>query len=471
MSDRTGRIREHFERLAPEVDRWRRRNSFYHADQSRYLRYLIEPGRRVLMLGSGTGDLLNDLRPSAGLGIDLSPALVSIARGKHPHLRFEAADAEHLETLEETPFDYVVLSDLVGYLDDVQACLEGLRRFCHPGTRIVISYYNFLWQPVLRLGESLGLKTPTPEQSWLSLNDLANLLTLSDFQVVKTERRLLFPKFVPLLGWLLNHLGMLPGLNLFCLSQYAVARIGEPAVTHAESVTVVIPCRNERGNVEPAIQRLPEFGSAQEILFVDGHSDDGTRQEIERVIAANPGKNIRLLDQVGTGKGSAVRQGFAAATGDILIILDADLTVPPEDLPKFYRALAGNKAEFLNGCRLVYPLEDEAMRALNLLANKAFAWIFSWLLGQRLKDTLCGTKVLRRRDYETLVRNRGYFGDFDPFGDFDLLFGASKLNLRILEIPVRYRNRSYGETKIHRFRHGWLLLRMVVYAYRKLKSV
>ena len=281
----------------------------------------------------------------------------------------------------------------------------------------------------------------------------------------------MFPKYVPLLSWALNHLGNLPGFNALCVSQYVVARLRPRQQPEALSATILIPCRNERGNIRDAIERLPTFGSAQEILFVDGHSSDGTQEEIEATIKAFPDKNIRLIHQQGKGKGDAVRLGFAQAKGDVLMILDADLTVPPEDLPKFHEAVATGKAEFVNGSRLVYPLESEAMRTLNMIANKAFALAFSWLLGQRLKDTLCGTKVLRRSHYEAISRNRAYFGDFDPFGDFDLLFGASKLNLKILEIPVRYRNRNYGETKIDRFRHGFLLLRMVIYAYRKLKSV
>jgi hypothetical protein len=360
---------------------------------------------------------------------------------------------------------------VVGYLEDVQTCLVRLRRFCRSDTRIVICYYNVLWQPLLRLGEKIGLKMPTPQQSWLSLQDLCNLLHLADMQVIKTERRLLFPKYFPLLSWLFNHLGNLPGFNLACLSHYVIARPGAAAEPDEASVTVVIPCRNELGNIEPAIARMPEFGKRLEILFVDGHSSDGTQDEIRRVIALYPQRDIRLLEQAGTGKGDAVRQAFAAASGDMLMILDADLTVPPEDLPKFYLALRSGKGEFISGCRLIYPMEDQAMQTLNLIANKCFALTFSWLLGQRLKDTLCGTKVLWRKDYEAIARNRGYFGEFDPFGDFDLLFGASKLNLQIAEIPVRYQNRTYGVTKISRFRHGWLLLRMAVYAYRKLKSV
>ncbi len=471
MHQRKLKVREMFDRLAPDIDRWRWRSRYFHANQIAYLRYVVGAGKRVLVLGSGSGDVLNALEPSAGRGVDLSPRCVEVARAKYPHLRFEVGDADALELAGAPKFDYIILSDLVGYLEDVQATLEGLRRYCEPCTRVVICYYNVLWQPLLRLGEKLGLKMATPEQSWLSLDDLGNLLELADMQVIKTGRRVLLPKYVPLLSWLFNHLANLPGFNLACLSHYVIARLDEPAPERAASVSVVIPCRNELGNIEPAIRRMPRFGSAQEILFIDGHSSDGTQDEIRRVIAQYPQLDIKLLEQQGKGKGDAVRQAFAAATGDVLMILDADLTVPPEDLPRFHRAITSGKGEFISGCRLVYPMEDEAMQTLNLIANKCFALIFSWLLGQRLKDTLCGTKVLWRKDYEAIARNRAYFGDIDPFGDFDLLFGASKLNLQIAEIPVRYQRRSYGETKISRFRHGWLLLRMAAYGYRKLKGI
>lgn len=471
MSERKQKIREYFDGIGERVRHWQRRNRYYHADQHRHFRHLIEPGRRVLELGCGAGDLLAALAPCEGVGIDFSARQIEAARAAHPQLQFHVGDAERLENLKLAPFDYIVLSELTGYLEDVQQCLLALRALCHAETRIVISQHNFLWQPILQLGEGLGLKMPTPLQSWLMLGDLANLLELADYDVVKRERRLLFPKYVPLLSWALNHLGNLPGFNALCISQFVVARWRPRREAQALSATVLIPCRNERGNIRAAIERLPEFGTAQEILFVDGHSSDGTQEEIEATIRDYPDKDIRLIHQQGKGKGDAVRLGFGQAKGDVLMILDADLTVPPEDLPKFHEAIATGKAEFVNGSRLVYPLESEAMRTLNMIANKAFALAFSWLLGQRLKDTLCGTKVLRRSHYDAISRNRAYFGDFDPFGDFDLLFGASKLNLKILEVPVRYRNRSYGETKIDRFRHGFLLLRMVIYAYRKLRSV
>jgi SAM-dependent methyltransferase len=471
MNDRATQIRDHFDNLSNNIDKWRRRNKYYHNDQVNYFRYLVGKNKRVLELGCGTGELLNALEPSYGVGVDISTALVKLAQARYPNLTFLTGDVNNLAFLPDESFDYVILSDLVGYLEDVQVCLERLQRFCAPHTRIVISYYNFLWEPILRVGEKLRIKMPTPDQSWLSLDDLRNLLALSDLQVVKTERRLLFPKYLPVVSWLLNRLSTLPVINKACLSHYVVARpLGRSKVAEL-STTIVIPCRNEKGNIKNAIERIPRFGKNQEIIFIDGHSTDGTQDEIRRLIPLYPDRDIKLLVQTGIGKGNAVSEGFRDARGDILMILDADLTVPPEDLPKFYRAIATGKAEMLNGCRLIYPLEDEAMRSLNLLANKLFAMVFTWLLGQRIKDTLCGTKVILKKDYQQLVINRPYFGDFDPFGDFDLLFGASKLNLKIIDIPVRYRRRTYGETQISRFRHGFLLLRMVIYAIRKIKWV
>jgi hypothetical protein len=385
-------------------------------------------------------------------------------------LEFLVGDGEAL-TFDET-FDVILLVDVVGHVLDVEATLKQLRHCCTPTTRVVITHHNFLWEPFLCLLERMGLKMPQDEQSWLLPADIRNLIRLADYEVVKAEWRLLMPVGIPILSTIANGLlAHLPGLNRLCLCHYVVARMRTAPADGAQTVSIVIPCRNEKGNIEAAIARLPSFGSHQEIIFVDGHSADGTPDEIRRVIAQYPEKDISLLVQDGSGKGDAVRKGFVHATGDIRMILDADLTVPPEDLPKFYEAIASGKGEFINGSRLVYPMEHEAMRYLNLLGNKFFSMAFSWLLGERIKDTLCGTKVLFRGDYERIAANRSYFGEFDPFGDFDLLFGASKRNLKILEVPIRYQERTYGVTNIHRFTHGWLLLKMIVYGFFRLKAV
>ena len=460
-----------FNKLAGERETWIKKNRYYYEDQARYYRFLVSEGLSVLELGSGTGDLLHALKPKKGVGVDFSGEMVRRARERYPDLEFREADIERLEAWGET-FEVLILADVVGHLQDIEETFRSLRCFCHPDTRVVVSYYSFLWEPVLKLGEWLGQKMPQQHQNWLSTEDIGNLLRLAGYEEIKTEYRLLIPKKIPWLSSFINRfIAPLPGIRRLCLCRYIVARPAGLREKKELSTTVLIPCRNEKGNVEEAITRLPSFGEHQEILFVEGGSTDGTREEIQSMIEKYPKKDIKLVVQEGQGKGDAVRSGFSFAKGDILMILDGDLTVPPEDLPKFYRAMADDVGEFINGCRLVYPMDKQAMRILNLLGNKFFSFMFTWILNQRFKDTLCGTKALFRKDFEKIQANRRYFGDFDPFGDFDLLFGASKLNLKVAEVPIRYRERTYGNTNISRFRHGWLLLKMTIFAFRKIKSV
>jgi len=462
-------IRHFFEKTATARDKWRKRNRFYHKSIERYISFIIPEGKRVLEVGCSNGDLLNATKPAYGVGIDFSENFIKRAREKYPNLVFHQDDVENLQ-LNET-FDYIILSDLVNCLWDVQTAMHNIRRLCHPQTRIVISQYNYLWEPILKAGETLRLKLRQPAQNWFSISDIDNILQLEGFQLIKIERKLLLPKYVPVLNFIFNKfLANLPLINKLNLVNFMVAR---PLLADDQqySVSIVVPARNERGNIENAILRTPKFGKSREFIFVEGHSSDNTFEEMLRVQQAYPGENIKVFQQSGKGKGNAVREGFEAATGEVLMILDADLTMPPEELPKFYDALRYNKGEFINGSRLVYPMDKNAMRFLNLLANKFFGWFFSYILGQRLKDTLCGTKVLYKTDYEKIIQNRSYFGDFDPFGDFDLLFGAAKLNLKISEIIIRYRDREYGSTQISRFRHGWLLIRMSLFAARKIKFI
>lgn len=467
-------IRDHFDRIAPQRDEWIARNRYFYETDHEYMRFLVGPSARVLELGCGTGSLLNALLPAHGVGVDISPGMIAAARAAHPHLEFHVGDMEDPEFLATLggPFDVIVLSDSIGILGDCQKTFESLHALCGRETRLVVAYYSHLWEPLLSLAEKAGAKMPQIPQSWLSLDDMSGLLDLSGFDVVKTEMKQLVPRRLLGLGNLINHyVASLPIVRSLCLRQYVVARSLRHAELDKPSVSIVVPCRNEAGNIEAAITRTPRFCPDMEFIFVEGNSTDDTFGECERVKAAYPQFDIKVLRQDGRGKGDAVRKGFAAARGDILMILDADLTMPPEWLPKYYQAMASGKGEFINGSRLVYPHEKGAMQFLNSIANRSFAVIFSYLLNQRFTDTLCGTKVLRRVDYETIAANRAYFGDFDPFGDFDLIFGAVKQNLKVVEIPIRYADRTYGSTNISRFRHGWLLLKMVVFAYRKLKAI
>jgi len=455
-----------YERRTPV--RARRKNTAYERLLRLYYGFLVPSGMRALQLGCGDGDLLAALKPARGVGIDADPAVIEEARKKHPELEFHPA-SEPL--LGQEKFDYILLSDVVNYLPDVQAVLERLQRHSYQHTRIVLNVFNHLWRPLVSFAQKLTGRSSTLPENWLSVRDIENLLHLAGWEVVKRDSRILWPLKTPLLEPLINR-WLAPLLKHLCLTVFVVARPRPlPSLYRNYTCSVVIPARNEAGNIEEAVRRMPEIGTGTEIIFVEGHSKDNTWEEIQRVAAKYPQRNIKTIKQTTKGKGGAVREAFAQATGDILFILDADLTVPPEDLTKFYHVICTGTADFVNGVRLVYPMENEAMRFLNMVGNKFFSAAFSWLLGQPIKDTLCGTKVLFRTQYEHIARNRSYFGDFDPFGDFDLLFGAAKLNLRMLDLPIRYRARTYGETNISRWSHGWLLLRMVRFAAMRLKFI
>jgi len=471
-------VREFFESHHEGIERSRRRHHYYYDVLTRILRVRVPPGERVLDLGCGAGHLLAALEPARGVGIDISAPAVRAARDRYGNerLRFLEGDASDPETLAQAggPFDTILLVNLVTHLTDVQATLEALHAVSHPRTRVLIYSYSRLWQPLLRLAELLRMKYRQPPEAWLPPEEIKAMLALADFQVVRDDAHIVCPVRIPLLADLMNrYVGRLPLVEWLALMFGIVAR---PAPARAGSaaraeptVSVVIPCRNESGHIAPLVASLPKLAEGSEFLFVEGNSTDDTAAVIERAVAEHPELPLRFFRQPGKGKGDAVRFGFAQAKADVLLILDSDMGVAPGDVPKFVAALARGKCEMVNGSRLVYPMEGKAMRFLNLVANKFFALLFSWLLGQQVRDTLCGTKALWRADYERVAANRSFFGDFDPFGDFDLLFGAARLNLQIADLAVRYHERTYGETNISRFSHGWLLLRMSAFAARKLK--
>lgn len=376
--------------------------------------------------------------------------------------------------LKEAKNSHYILNGSAHYIRDIQSLFERLHATCNSSTRIIVSYYNSLWKPLLKIASMIGLRIKSPEQNWLTHDDMDNLFKLSRFEVVKKDHRVLIPFYIPRVSDFINRwIAPLPFFRLFAMMTILVARpLGKKPLPERPSVSVVVPARNEAGNVENLVRRMPKMGTDDELIFVEGHSTDNTWERIQEVSKEYTNEfRIKIARQSGRGKADAVRKGFEMATGDIFMILDADLTIPPEELPKFYKAITSDLGEFINGSRLVYPMGKKAMRFFNILGNKFFATAFSFVLGQRLKDTLCGTKVLTRDNYLKLIANRSYFGDFDPFGDFDLLFGATRLGLKILEIPIRYQERTYGETNIHRWKHGLLLFGMLSHAIRKIKFI
>jgi SAM-dependent methyltransferase len=461
----------YFRRLVEEPARLEGRRRFLQNDISEALGRAIHKDACVLEVGTGTGAVLASLPNAVRHGVDVLPEAVRAARGRDSRMEIVLGNALTCDLARK--YDAIVADRIVHSTSDVQRLLENLVNHLTGDGRIFLTCFNYMWSVPLATAARFGLRETPPKENWLGESTFASLFTLAGLEAIRVDDRVLMPMDIPVVGDALNkvlaklrpfRVGSL--YRIYTLRKVRVARPDRP------KVTVVVPARNEKGNILPAVLRTPVMGSGTEIVFVEGGSTDGTYERIQEVVEKYEGPlRISYCKQKGRGKGDAVRDGFQSAKGDLLMILDADLTVAPEDLPKFYDAMVSGRADYVHGNRMVYPMEEEAMRFLNKLGNAAFARMFSFLLDQSIKDTLCGTKVLWRDDYRRLRENRSYFGEFDPFGDFDLIFGAVKLNLKLLEIPVRYRSRVYGETNISRFKHGLLLAKMSLFAARKLKFV
>jgi SAM-dependent methyltransferase len=465
-------MKEAYNKIAPQRDYWINKNRYYYNFLKKVFQFFVEPDSRVLLMRSDTGMMLDALKPRYGVGVDYSEELVKLAREKYPHLNFLYQDLENLTINEK--FDYIVLFNLVDDVPDLGKVLKELHKVSTPKTRIVISNINPLWHPIWELGKRLSLKMPQKTLNWLSISDIKNILYLAGFEVVKKNYAILFPKYIPIFSALLNKvIAKIPGINRLCVLQILVAKQIAHRNNYGDySCSIVIPCKNEEGNIEGAVKRIPQMGKETEIIFVDDKSTDGTRDEILKWKEKFPNKNIKLVDGPGKCKALAVWEGFKNATGDILMILDGDLTVMPEELPQFFNAIVEGKGEFINGCRLIYPMEGEAMRTLNVIGNKFFSLLFSYLLGQRIKDTLCGTKVFWRDDFLRMKKYIGTWGTQDRWGDYDLLFSASKLSLKIIDLPVHYVERTFGETKMNkRIKNALIMLKMCWAAFRKLKHI
>lgn len=465
--------KEYFNWVADTDARVRRIQHTFHGQLAAWHKQIIPPGARVLEVGCAAGNLIACLSPDYGVGVDLSDKMVQKARELHaqnPHLLFKCLNAT--DEFAADQFDYIIASYLIGYLSDVEQALRNLRAVAHPRTRLVLTSLNHLWRWPLKWAQWIGFVTPQPESNWLSSHDLVNLLELAGWEVIERTSQQLMPFQIPLLAGFLNRfLVRLPLFRHFGITITLIARPRTcPQLLGEVSCSVIIPARNESGNIRAALHRVPVLGKQTEIIFVEGNSSDDTWATIQRELAAYQGPHlVRAMQQPGKGKWDAVRAGLASARGDVLVIQDADLTAPPEDLPKFYASIAEGTAEFANGCRLIYPMETQAMRFLNFLGNKFFALALTYVLGQPVKDSLCGTKMLLRSDYLKVEKRIQELGNFDPFGDFNLLFGSALLRLRIRDIPVRYKDRTYGQTNISRFQHGWLLLKMTVFGLFRIR--
>lgn len=444
-------IKEHFNLIAKDYDNWKQKNSYYYNWLKSFIRRRVCPQSKVLEIGTGTGEILTAAEPSVGVGIDISPEMIKLAKEKFPKLNFFAASIEEFQCQDK--FDYIIMADLIDHVYDAAEVLEKVHKFCHPRTKIIITTINPWWEPIFFLMEKFKAKMPEGPHNFFERRTLIKFMEFLDFSVSDTGYLLLFPKYIPFFSWLANTVGIkIWGLNKFSLVHYmALKPLPRNETDLGLGCSVVIPCYNEEGNILEAIQRVPNMGEKTEIIVVNDGSTDKTA-DIVRKLQGNY-QNLKLVDySPNRGKGYAVSRGFEAATQDVIMILDADMSVMPEELPRFFEPLNKGLCNFVNGTRLIYPVEKQSMRFLNLLGNKIFSLIMTFITGQHLTDTLCGTKALYKNDYK-------YFKmGIDKWGDFDLLFGAAKAGHKIIEMPVHYRARRAGESKMKAFRHGIQLL-------------
>ena len=478
LVENEARVCAYYRGAASDYGKWLDRRKYYFNRKVQLLRHLAPQPGRVLEIGCGLGQNLAGMNPEYGLGIDICPEMVQEARKLHPpdaypNLEFRVMSALDCGSLN-AQFDTILLINSISEVPDLLKLFGEIRKVSTAHTRVIQFSYNYLLMPLVKLAGLLGLAPQHPVQNWLTRSDFQNIFALGGLDLVRDGFAMIIPMGIPVVSHVVNRYApLLPFLKPLCMMYYSVLRPRTADVKHEDhSVSVCVPCKNEEGNIAGLAERIPEMGRGTEIIFVDDQSSDGTAEEIEKAIRTHPDKRIKAVKGPGQNKGAACRAGFAHAENDVLMILDADMTVMPEALPEFYEALASGKGEFINGSRLVYPLEDRAMRFANVLGNKAFAMLFSFVVSQRLKDTLCGTKVIWRRDYEKIMEARKHFGEVDKWGDYDWIFGAARHNLKIIELPVHYRERVAGETKMtKRLSNAWTMLKMCGVAFRKVKLV
>ncbi len=446
------------------------KHNYYHKETQGYFELMIPPNQKILVIGVDAKQILDSLVPSKGVMVILDPSNLSNASVFHDG-SYECHTGFQMDEIVGN-FDYIIIHHALSLCEDIGSFVMKLIEFCNPSTRIIVSCHNYLWKPLLRIGEKLGLKREGGLEIMLSGTDINNILSASGFQLISTTRTMLFPCHALGIGPVLNWIGkLLPFIDWLKINLFQKYRL-LPAVPsdQKESLTVCLTCRDEKENIEPLVKAIPRLTDEQEILFVEGHSIDGTHEEIYRVMKLYPEKNIRVISQPGIGQGDAIREGFSRATGSIIILLEADMTSPPENIRYVYESMRLRYAEFMEGSRFIYPISRKAMPYLNQIGNWCFSFFFSWLFWRQITDVMSGIKAIRKEDFEKILVRWNSWGIDDPFGDFELLFGAMRLGLKSSEQPIHYHPRTYGSSKTRVFYHGYILTRMALKAFSKFRG-
>lgn len=413
----------------------------------------VTPYRSLLHIGCADTALFTTLRAQCGYGITFAPK--TAAPSNHTVKLVSALS----EVPTNTTFDYIVVSGIPHQTDiDTHNLLQAITAHAHARTRVVFEQRSWLWRTLDRMWHTVTFKkSNTPE--WISAKTLAHLLRLHGMEVIVHEYHTLVPRTMPIVSSVINRLIQLPLLRYSATTQSTICYVKKPQRTDSATVSVIVPCKNEAGTIESIITTIPSLGSHTQLVFVEGGSKDNTAQTIRAMIERYPERDIVMYQQTGRGKYDAVKLGCAQATGDIIIIYDGDFSVPANTLPLFVQTLTSHEAECVNGSRLIFYREPGAMFFTAYCANRFFAYALSWVSGQTLTDTLCGTKGFWKADYDAIIASKTDW--YDPFGDFDILLRSAQRWLKITDIPIAYKDRVYGTTNISRYREVWHLLRIV----------
>lgn len=435
---------------------------------SKEINKLIPNDNSVLDVGCGTGYLTNLINMEKISALEPNINLFNYAKNKYKNIKFYNQKAED----HNKKYDYIILSDTLSYTFDLYEIFNSLKKNLNENGKTIITIYNPLFKPLIDFIKLLKFIPTKNNINWLTPSDIFNFLYLTDWEVIKFDKKIVFPFNIPFITSFINKFFEI-FLPFLCLKSIYVCKPKYKNIDlktrNQTSLSIIIPARNEEGNIEQILKRFPLINNKIELIFVEGNSTDNTWREIQDVSKKFPSLNVKFFQQPGSGKYDAVKFGISKSNGEFFLILDSDMTVPPEEIKKFYEILNSGKAEMVNGVRLVYPLERDSMQYLNFMANKFFSIAFSWIFRQRISDTLCGTKGMSKNNYLKIINQKNLFKLNDPFGDFELIFGAYFLNLKIVDIPIRYQKRYYGSTNIRRFFHGTVLLKILFKLIIKIK--
>tara|TARA_B110000977_G_scaffold125183_1_gene160299 strand:+ start:1495 stop:2904 length:1410 start_codon:yes stop_codon:yes gene_type:complete len=345
-------------------------------------------------------------------------------------------------------FDHIVIAD-IEHQKFITKNLIDLNEKIDNECRVIVLSKSIFWSTLINFYKKIKNIGPD-KNNFLPYSNLRKIFLNTNFEIVKNEKIIFFPFQFSLLTKFINQIFRFPVLNFFCMINLTVLKKVQKKNYQAEGkkISFIIPCKNEGGNIKFFYEKIINSTINAEFLFGNDNSSDNTLDEIKKLQQAIPNKEIKIYDGPGVCKSENVYKGINLASGEIILIYDADLTVSFDDLVNSINLLLKTDADFINCTRMIMPQQKNAMKFLNFYGNLFFAFLFSILFKQKITDTLCGTKIFFKKDWEQIKKYNNTWGAKDLWGDFDLLLGAYKNNLKIVENPISYTDRKEDETKM-----------------------